>query len=197
LVSVFVLFFVLSFVLVIMTYYERRLPHWQPEDAWLFVTWRLYGTLPAWRIPAAGEDAGRAFAAFDAALASDTAGPRWLEEPRVAQCMIDTLSHCEATLRLYSLHAWVLMPNHVHILIDPHAPLARIMKSVKGYSARQANRILGRDSESFWQAESYDRWVRDEDACNKVVRYIERNPVAAGLVERPDDWRWSSAFRVG
>ena len=68
--------------------------------------------------------------------------------------------------------------------------------SIKNYSARQANAILGRTGQPFWQDESYDHWVRSPEELEKIVRYIEKNPVAAGLVDRVEDWRWSSAFRI-
>jgi hypothetical protein len=66
--------------------------------------------------------------------------------------------------------------------------MARITKSIKNYSAREANRILDRTG-PFWQSESYDRWVRSAEAREKIVRYIEFNPVSAGLVEKPEDYR--------
>ena len=65
---------------------------------------------------------------------------------------------------------------------------------MKRHTAREANRILGRTGETFWQAESYgDHWVRDEDEYRRIVAYIESNPVKAGLVERAEDYEWSSA----
>jgi REP element-mobilizing transposase RayT len=121
-------------------------------------------------------------------------GPRWLLDERVAQCMADALRYGEGTLGLYKLRAWVLMVNHVHILIYPEARLSRITKSIKNFSARQANAILGQTGQPFWQDESYDHWVRGPEELEKIVQYIEENPVAAGLVERVEDWRWSSAF---
>jgi putative DNA methylase len=55
-------------------------------------------------------------------------------------------------------------------------------------------RIMGRTGSPFWQDESYDHWVRGPEELAKIVRYIEENPVAAGLVSRGENWRWSSAF---
>jgi len=86
------------------------------------------------------------------------------------------------------------MRNHVHILIYPEAPLSRITKAIKNFSARRANAILRRAGQPFWQDESYDHWVRTPDELAKIVRYIEANPVTAGLVSHTHDWRWSSAF---
>jgi putative transposase len=85
------------------------------------------------------------------------------------------------------------MPNQVHILELPRVPLATLTRRLKGYTARQANRILGRTGEAFWQTESYDHWVRSEQEWERIVRYIESNPVGAGLATRPEDHPWSSA----
>ena len=107
---------------------------------------------------------------------------------------MDALRYGERQLGLYQLRAWVLMSNHVHILIYPESKLSRITKAVKNFSARQANTILGRTGQPFWQDESYDHWVRSSEELERIVRYIEENPVAAGLVETVEQWRWSSAF---
>jgi len=74
---------------------------------------------------------------------------------------------------------------------DLHSPLARIMHSLKSYTAHEANKILKR-SGVFWQEESYDHWVRDDDELERIVLYIRANPVTAGLVERPEHWFWCS-----
>ena len=178
-----------------MSYYERRLPHWHPDHAAIFVTWRLHGSLPR----SAWEDrpelpAGKAFVAIDRELATAATGPTWLKDERVAQSVVDALRFGEESLRLYRLHAWVLMANHVHLLIEPNTELPRITRSIKSFSAKQANEILGRTGERFWQDESYDRWVRDQKEFGKIAQYVEFNPVAAGLVQRPEDWPWSSAY---
>ena len=67
------------------------------------------------------------------------------------------------------------------------------MKSLKGVTAREANQILQRTGKPFWQDESFDHWVRSEVEFTEIRKYIEHNPVTAGLVERPEDWAWSSA----
>jgi putative DNA methylase len=76
-------------------------------------------------------------------------------------------------------------------LSDQHSPLARIMHSLKSYTAHEANKVLKRTG-TFWQTESYDHWVRDEDELERIVHYICANPVKAGLVERPEHWFWCS-----
>jgi putative transposase len=179
-----------------LSYYERHLPHWQPEGASLFVTWRLHGSLPKVVEIPTNQSAGKIFLAFDRELDKAATGPRWLEDEQVSQCIVNSLQYCEQQLGLYQLRAWVLMVNHVHILIHPETKLTRITKAVKNFSAREANLILGRTGQRFWQDESYDHWVRSVEELEKIVRYIEENPVAAGLVERASEWRWSSAFGV-
>jgi putative DNA methylase len=72
------------------------------------------------------------------------------------------------------------------------------MHSLKSYTAHEANRMLNR-SGAFWQTESYDHWVRDDDELERIALYILENPVKAGLVDRPEAWKWSSChdrFRV-
>lgn len=173
-----------------MAYYERNLPHWHPEGKVIFVTWRLHGACARFRIDKANPDAGRAFAASDRALGKAESGPKWLADERIAQCCRDALEFAENHLKLCSLISYVIMPNHVHLVLLPKAPLARISKSVKCFTARKANEILGRTGEPFWQDEGYDHWVRSEDELYRIVAYVRRNPVSAGLVEKAEDWRW-------
>lgn len=86
------------------------------------------------------------------------------------------------------------MPNHVHLLVTPRVSLPKLTQRLKGFTARQANRILNRTGEAFWQGESYDHWVRDREEGGRIAAYIEGNPVRAGLAARPEDYRWSSAW---
>jgi type I restriction enzyme R subunit/putative DNA methylase len=88
------------------------------------------------------------------------------------------------------------MPNHVHLLILPSAPLAQITHWIKGRTARGANLLLDLTGEPFWQNESYDHWVRTAKECRRIAAHIEENPVSAGLVGAPEDWPWSSATRA-
>lgn len=88
------------------------------------------------------------------------------------------------------------MPNHVHILVTPRVPVSQLMHSLKRFTAREANRILGLTGQPFWQDESYDRLVRDDHELGRIATYIERNPVTAGLVAEPKQFRWSSAWPI-
>jgi hypothetical protein len=92
------------------------------------------------------------------------------------------------------------MSNHVHLLVSPDVPPPRFLKSIKGYTAREANRLLQPTGEPFWQAESYVHWVRDSAEMNRIQACIKNNPVLlmrgniGGLVrmsyvEVPKVWR--------
>jgi putative transposase len=124
-------------------------------------------------------------------------GPRWLSDDRIAREIIDAFHSGQHQLGFYELYAFVIMANHVHLLLQPRVPLARITKSLKGYTARRANIILHRTGAPFWQYESFDHWVRNEPELQKILNYIEYNPVAAGFVGKPEEWRWSSAYNAG
>ena len=177
-----------------MTYYERDLPHWQPDGAALFLTWRLHGSLPKEYFESRRDaDPAHEFVRQDRVLDKAQSGPTWLKDEHVAASVAAALHHADAVLRLYDLRAWVIMSNHVHLFVDPHVPLASINRSVRAYTAREANRILERTGQ-FWQHESYDHWSRDRRQSEKIIAYIEENPVSAGFAQRAEDYRWSSAF---
>jgi putative transposase len=178
-----------------MTFYRRRLPHWHPEGAYIFLTWRLHGTLPRHEdldLMAPHTTEGQRFVALDRYMDRASTGPTWLKDPRVAACVVEALFKAQ-TWKMCELHSWVIMSNHVHVLLNPLRPLWKITRAVKNVSAREANHILGRTGKSFWQDESYDHWVRDTKEFSRIVRYIEANPVRAGLVNCAEEWPWSSA----
>ncbi|HXC32142.1 MAG TPA: transposase [Verrucomicrobiae bacterium] len=139
---------------------------------------------------------GKNFVRADRALDKARAGPQWLKEPEIASRVVAALYRGDHKLRQYALYSFVVMPNHVHVLLNPCLELERITNGLKGATAREANRVLGRTGHHFWQDESYDHWIRDSAQFDRVRLYIERNPVAAGLVEQPEDWPWSSASRT-
>jgi REP element-mobilizing transposase RayT len=178
-----------------MAEYRRRLPHFHPEGAYLFVTWRLDGSLPVPPPDIIYATPGHTFAAEDRALAQGH-GHLWLSDTRIARQVAEAIRNGESGKRFYELQAWVVMPNHVHVLILPQVALAQITHWVKGRTARAANLLLGRAGEPFWQVESYDHWVRNRKEFDKIVAYIEENPVSAGLAATPEDWPWSSATRA-
>jgi len=201
-------------------FYRRHLPHFQPPGTTLFVTFRLYGSVPRQVLETLLEEAQaterqavklptnkrkawlqqerkKAFARWDAALDCANAGPTWLDKEEVANVVSQSIHYLHG--RKYDLIAYCIMPNHVHVAFTPlpleershsYHTLASIMQSLKGYTARETNRILGRKGR-FWQDESYDHIVRDEQELERIVKYVLNNPVKAGLVDTPDQWRWN------
>jgi REP element-mobilizing transposase RayT len=126
-----------------------------------------------------------------AALSAAPSGPRWLTEPEVATGVVRILREGVTDGR-FDLAAYVLMPNHIHLVLKPEDTLPRQIAWIKGRTAFEANRVLKR-SGSFWAKDYFDRWIRNRNECEKVIRYVERNPVKAGLCKSPEDWEWSSA----
>jgi REP element-mobilizing transposase RayT len=158
------------------------------------VTWRLDGLLPTQAPDVIYATPGHAFAAEDRALAQSHEH-LWLNDTRVARHVAEAIRNGESEKRFYELQAWVIMPNHVHVLLLPRVAPARITHWLKGKTAMEANLLLGRTG-AFWQHESYDHWVRNEREFNRIVAYIEENPVSAGLAAAVEDWPWSSATRA-
>jgi putative transposase len=179
-------------------YYERNLPHWQPDGKDLFVTWRLKGSLPVEVIErlriTAGASAGKRFREFDDRLDSADCGPLWLRDPRIAAVVTEAFREAEKREWIV-LQAFVVMPNHVHVLLSPRVELRNVTKWIKGSTSRKANEILGISGQLFWQDESFDHWIRGPAQFDRVKEYIERNPVVAGLVKDAAEWPWSSARR--
>lgn len=185
-------------------FYRRKLPHWHPdttEEAFLFVTWRLAGSMPRVRplLSPSGVplSAGRAFVALDREADKAAFGPVWLRDAPIARVVADALLYGESGRHFYELRAWVIMPNHVHVVLRPKTSLPVITRWLKGSTARQANLIPGRTGEAFWQDESFDHRVRDEEDLDRIVGYVENNPVSAGLAANPRAWPWSSAWLAG
>jgi REP element-mobilizing transposase RayT len=171
--------------------FHCNLPHWQKAGAAYFVTWRLYGSLPLSAVADCWTTEGAKFLQGDRLLDASASGPRWLLDSKIADAIVNILLNGKQAGR-YELGAWVLMPNHVHLILRPPSDLPGAMSWIKACSARDANRLLGR-TEQFWARNYFDRWIRSGDEEQRITRYIEQNPVKAGLCSRPEDWAWSSA----
>jgi REP element-mobilizing transposase RayT len=149
------------------------------------------------------------FKKFETLLDGETIGPIWLKDETVASIVAESLHH--RNLKVYRLDAFTIMANHVHMVIKPlqkrpayppfkshwrtaedieYYSLAEIMQSLKGYTAFQANQVLGREG-GFWAHESYDHWVRDSQEWQRIVAYVLNNPLKAGYVKNWQDWKWS------
>lgn len=176
-------------------YSSKYLPHFDSPGAQQYLTYRLADSLPAER---RGE--WEAFMAIEDDLEKQRKLEQYLDlghgachlrDPRIAELAQANLWHHDGVQ--YRLLAWVVMPNHIHALIEVwQTPLGKILKGWKGYTAKEANKILGREG-TFWQDDYFDRFIRDEDHLRRVVHYIESNPVKARLVACAAEWPWGSA----
>jgi REP element-mobilizing transposase RayT len=194
------------------------LPHLKREDASYFVTFRLFGTLPkdvlvkfkaereasiaqaqTAKRPLTWHEQEELFRWYstrvDKYLDAGN-GDCWLACPEIADIVADAIQYHAG--QRFDLHAWVVMPNHVHAVLRPwpDRTLSEILKSWKGFTARGANRLLQRTGTTFWQVESYDHVIRDDEDLHRCCHYTTMNPVNARLCTRSEDWRWSSAYRV-
>jgi putative transposase len=202
---------------------RRHLPHYDVDHATYFITTCLAGSLPArGRLkdgsPQASPNCGQigphdALAMFDdPGLQADFASTeawlddrpliRWLRDSRLAAIVLEELLSKAGAW--YDLHAYVVMPSHVHWVCTPReqwmteqqragrCARATLVRAIKGRTARACNRVLGRQG-AFWQSESYDRVVRKSEELERFVQYVEYNPVKAGLCKRPEEWEFSSA----
>jgi REP element-mobilizing transposase RayT len=197
------------------TYYQTNLPHIVPIGEVFFVTFRLVDSLPKEVIALLYEEYcflqknkskierhKQYFAKFDNYLDSNTTGNHWLKTPSVAEIVMKKLH--EFDKKYYDLYAYVVMSNHVHLLVDfgkqienlpanavicneNYAQLDKVMNLIKGATSRYANIELGRKGK-FWQKGSYDHYVRNGKELNNIISYIVNNPVKAGIVENWEDY---------
>jgi putative transposase len=199
--------------------YKKNLPHIQPPGATFFITYRLADSLPSSlinqlikefseeeqsleeiadpieRAKLANRSSLMLFARWDSELDRSKFGPHWLSDPEVAGCVKDSLHYHDHSL--YDLDVYCIMSNHVHIIITPLPDgdescfaISRIMHSLNSYTASKLNKLLCRSGQ-FWQHESYDHIIRDEEEIAFLRGYVLDNPVKAGLVASADEWPWS------
>jgi putative transposase len=172
------------------------LPHLKAEGGIYAVTFRLNDSLPAGILEQMADLAANEKNATLEAQLNAGHGECLLARAQIAEMLKQVLlaKHSQD----YYLHAWVIMPNHVHLLVEPlnSCVLSDILQAIKSISARQANQLLARDG-AFWQRDSYDHLVRDEDDFNHALEYIEQNPVKANLVKQSCEYALGSAFAGG
>ena len=127
-----------------MAEFHRRLPHHYPQGKWLFVTCHLHGSLPHAKYPPPGKmNSGAAFVWIDRYLDSTRSGPTYLAQEPIARVVVASLRR-GILLGHYDLAAYAILSNHMHLLLLPKTSASRLLQSLKGSAARQANRILGR-----------------------------------------------------
>ncbi len=178
---------------------KRNLPHWEQEGATYFVTWRLADSVDAdtLRIWKQERDAFHELHPKPWDEATEKAyherftrrmelwldaghGSCVLREKRCREIMAECLHHFEGIR--YELACWVIMPNHVHVLLRPLPgwSLDRILHTWKSFTANRFNEALGREG-MLWMDESFDHMVRDKASLERFAKYIRSNPTKAHL----------------
>ena len=196
-------------------HFRGKLPHLKKEGAVYFVTFRLADSLPAHAVARLKHErravleqarAGKSpltwyeeqqllawYCDKVEALLDAGHGACWLSKPNVANLVSGALKHFDG--QRYGLRAWVVMPNHVHAVVWPRPghTLSSILHSWKSFTSSKANEMLHRTGKGFWQTESFDHWIRDDEEHARLAAYVVNNPVKAGFCQRPEDWAWSNA----
>ena len=172
------------------------LPHWDVPGATQFLTWRLADSLPA-EVFARLADEHRSpelrpklWKRVDEFL-DGGAGECVLQNPVAANILAERLLADHGTL--YVLHAFVIMPNHVHVVltISPDIRLAPLVKTLKGGSSLSINRAIRRTGR-LWQPDYFDRLIRSDEHFRRTVEYVHWNPVKARLVVDPKSYPFST-----
>lgn len=176
------------------------LPHFDAGEVFQSITFRLFDSMPQellmkWKAELARESEqveDKLRWKIEAYL-DQGCGVCYLSDPHIANMVENALLHFDG--ERYRLSAWVLMPNHVHVLVAPcytHS-LSDIMHSIKSYTAQEGNKILGKKGR-FWFEDYFDRYIRNARHFENALSYIENNPVRASLCASAREWRFGSAW---
>jgi REP element-mobilizing transposase RayT len=176
------------------------LPHFDGGELAQSVTFRLADSLPQallqrWKQELEREDeeeAKRQLSRRIELYLDEGYGSCHLKQDPIASMVQNALLHFDG--ERYRMAAWVIMPNHLHLLFTPIGghELWKVLQSLKSFTSHEANKLLGRTG-TFWQREYFDRYIRDGEHYDNVLAYIANNPVKAGLCALPEHWKYGSA----
>jgi putative transposase len=172
-------------------YRRGYLPHFDAGATVQTVTFRLADSVPRIvlkQLAASTADKMKRFGRIEAVM-DRGAGAAILRDSRCALIVENALQYFQG--ERYRLLAWVIMPNHVHVLIEQKqgSRLDAVVHSWKSFTAKRINAVRGKHG-AVWAREYYDRYVRDAAHFENAFAYVRNNPVKAGLVARPEDWPW-------
>jgi REP element-mobilizing transposase RayT len=199
-------------------HFRGVLPHLKKEGGTYFVTFRQAGTLPkavllrfkrerdailqqatAAKRPLTWHEQEELFRWYSKRVDKylDAGhGVCYLRNPELASLVADAIRFFEG--QRYELRAWVVMPNHAHVVVWPMPghTLSDILHSWKSFTSHEINKRLPIKVVPLWQGESYEHLIRDDEDLHRCCLYTLMNPVNARLCARPEDWQWSSAHIV-
>ncbi len=162
----------------------------------VFLTWILHESLPEERVLPDGVDlVWQAFITVDRLLDEARSGPLYLRQREIAAMVTETVVAYGSALRQYDLHSYVIMPNHIHLLLTPRVELKKLTALLKSATARRANEMLSQPGAPFWGEQRCEHVVREHHEFDRICQYIEHSPVPVGLVGEAADWPFSSAGR--
>jgi putative transposase len=198
--------------------YRRHLPHIQPKGGLFFITWTLKGSIPKSKLLTIKKEYESLINKVDKTdeeikkikilarknyinnidkmLSENYTGPHYMKDERIAKIVTESLHFWDN--KSIELYCYCIMSNHVHSVFrllegsetDFEKRLDEIMHSIKRFSAREANKILNRQGQ-FWEEESFDYLIRNQQELERIIEYILNNPVKAGLCKNWNDWKWS------
>jgi REP element-mobilizing transposase RayT len=175
-------------------FFQRRLPRAEETGRVVFATWTLEAGLRRQACcPLQAANSGEEFDAIDRWLDEARRGPLYLRDRDTALMIERSLRTQAHSLHRFQLHAYVVMPNHVHMLVTPREPWAGLSAELRALTARMANVLLDLNGAPFWAEPSYDHIVNGWMELERIRMYIEANPVRAGLAGRATEYAYSSA----
>ncbi|MFA6981150.1 MAG: transposase [Ignavibacteriaceae bacterium] len=188
-------------------FHRRNLPHLYYNDGTYFITYRLFGSMPN----AILSELNKIYISemkidlnklglvklenilnkYEELLNRNSYLPKYLSDERIAKICQCTIHYYDENQ--YKLICYCIMPNHIHLifkLIPNNKGISKIMQSIKRTSASESNKVLDREG-IFWQAESFDRLIRDDKELYFTINYVLENPVKAGLIDAWEKWRYT------
>ena len=178
-------------------FHRRKLPHLYYNDGTYFVTSRIRGCIHPNEFNQLKQQYNQdnlnlnykeVFEKFDSLLDKLSNNIYHLRNPEIMEICKSSLHFYDG--KLYKIICYCIMPNHIHFVFDlltKDRDVGEIIGSIKKFSGRRANKIIKQNG-AFWQAENYDRLVRDDTELYFIIKYVLLNPVNAGLVENWKDW---------
>ena len=185
-----------------------RLPHWEVQDGRYFVTVHLAGAIPAQGMQRIDQISTELANRKDNESADGTLPlmrtvfremEKWLDaaphnkllsDSKLAELVVEAIQH-RVRMQRWVVYEFVVMPSHIHLFMSVlQGTLKESMEDFKRWTGHQAGKLLELPNGRFWQDEWFDHWSRSDEQDERIIRYIQQNPVIAGLVKSATDWKY-------